>query len=123
MGDLGDLSPYVLAGAAVVYGLVKVLERLGWVRTPTAWREEAEALQHRLTMMDERVAQLETKLAEQDEVIVMLRAENAELRARPDFGQMMQMIEAHDKSSREVLSEFGVCLERIADRLELHPNT
>lgn len=95
-------SLIVAAGAlaAVLYAVVKVAERFGWLRTPSAWRTEAEGLSR-------RVAYLEKELA-------AVKVENAELRARPDQTTLAAAISRHEERAETRSRATLDALERIA---------
>ena len=105
--SLDSLTTVALIGGGALYALAKTAERLGWIRTPTAWKQEAEALAHRV---DELAAELKHVRGELETV----KTENAELRGRPDFDVIVQMVERHEARSDEQTSAICAALERIA---------
>ena len=95
-----------LAGVVVI-GVLKAAERFGYLRTPSAWRTESEALMARLNSMERRVGELETELA-------TVRAENSELRSRPDLTTMAQLIRDHDEHNKQMLSALIEVISAVA---------
>lgn len=81
-----DLLTYLLLGSAVVFALLKGMERFGWLRTPTQWKTECEALQRECDRLNTRIETLETD-------VNALRAENADLRSRPDYDALVATVD------------------------------
>lgn len=111
----GSLLVAAVAGFVAIVKLAERImrfgERFGFVRTPSAWKLEAEALVQRV---DELAAELRDVKVEN----LALKAEIAELRGRPDFGLVVRMIERHESRSEETSREIVEALQRISGRLE-----
>lgn len=109
-----DLAFYVLLAGAIFIGALKAMERFGWLRSPTAWKTEAEALQRECDRLNIRIVVLEKDVTD-------LRAENAELRARPDMGALYTFMKSHDEredqnhlAALEALTAITKTLEALA---------
>ncbi len=106
-----DLPFWALAVAASIFAVMKGMERFGWLRTPTAWKTECEALQRECDRLNIRIIVLEKDLSD-------LRALNADLKAKPDVSALYSLMEAHDRREEENHKGTIAALDAITRRLE-----
>ena len=102
--SLDTVATIALVGGGALYTLGKVAERFGWIRTPSSWKDEAEARQQVIHDRDARIEELERRVA-------ALEAEAHQLRGRPDMTAVIEALAAHEQREERVLT-------LIADRLE-----
>lgn len=92
----GSVAVLAAVAAACAVATLKSLERFGYLRTPTAWKLEAEALNARILDLERTQAMTTIELAS-------VKAENQLLRQRPDLSSILDALEAHDKFVRKTV--------------------
>lgn len=107
----GDLLTWGALLAGVVYGALKALERFGVLRSPTAWRTEAEALDREVKRLAARIEAMAAELNR-------LRGENSELKQRPDYSALYELMERHDRREAENHKASLALMQKIADGLD-----
>src|SRR4051812_1440606 len=85
-------AAWLLLGGGFVFIVLKGMERFGWLRTPTQWKTECEALQRECDRLNIRIVVLEKEVIE-------LRGDNQVLRSKPDVSALYELMQEHD--SRE----------------------
>ena len=112
--QIGGLAAILLVAAVAaakgIDWLMRAAERFGFVRTPSAWKLEAEALVQRVDELAGELAAVKAELAS-------VKAENAELRARPDLTAVVAMLERQEERADEFSRTVCAAITRLADHV------
>lgn len=108
-----DVLSYTVIAGAFFYLVVQLGEKVGWFRTPSAWRDEAEGLKL-------RVEELEKENAVHKTEKVHLQAQIDTLKALPNYEALhaltAQVATAIAETNKMLARQLGI-IELIAQRL------